>query len=72
MVSICATDAPVMMGMAKPPNATGAVFAKSARAAAYSASKPRPAMMAAVMATGVPNPAVASRSAPKIKAMSTT
>ena len=27
MVSICATEAPVSIGMPKPPNATGAVFA---------------------------------------------
>src|SRR5215216_4384940 len=35
-------------------------------------SKPSPAIRAPVMATGVPKPAVASRSAPKTKAMRTT
>jgi hypothetical protein len=66
------SEAPVRIGMPKPPNATGAVFASSARAAAYSASKPNPAMREAVIATGVPKPAVASSRAPKTKAIRTT
>ena len=62
----------VITGMPSEPNATGAVFATSARTAAVMGSKPRPASIDAVMATGAPNPAMPSMSAPKQKATSST
>ena len=61
-----------MIGMPNPPNATGAVLASSASAAAYKGSNPSPAMREAVIATGAPKPAVASRRAPKTKVIGTT
>ena len=61
----------VTIGMAIAPNATGAVFATSATAAAFIGSKPSAMSMTAVIATGVPNPASASSRAPKQKAMIT-
>ena len=50
------------------PKATGAVFATSASTAAEIGSKPRPASIAALIATGAPKPAMPSTSAPKQKA----
>ena len=60
-----------MIGTAIAPNATGAVFATSATAAALIGLKPSAMSITAVMATGVPKPASASSSAPKQKAMMT-
>ena len=51
--------------MPSDPNATGAVFAINARTAAMIGSKPSPASIAAVMATGAPKPAIPSIKAPK-------
>jgi hypothetical protein len=62
----------VRMRMPKSPKATGAVFASSAKDAAYMGSNPRPAMSEPVIATGVPKAAMASRSAPKTKAITKT
>ena len=55
--------------MAIAPNATGAVLATSATAAAFIGLKPTAISITAVIATGVPKPASASSSAPKQKAM---
>ncbi len=63
------TSASVTIGVASAPNATGAVFAIRATAAAFTGWKPSAISMTTVMATGVPNPASASRSAPKQNAM---
>jgi hypothetical protein len=57
--------------MAIAPNATGAVFATRATAAALIGLKPSAISMTAVMATGVPKPARASSRAPKQNAMIT-
>ena len=62
------TWASVTIGMAIAPNATGAVFATSATAAALIGLKPSAMSITEVMATGVPKPASASSSAPKAKA----
>ena len=59
------------MGIAMAPNATGAVLATSATAAAFIGLKPRAISATEVMATGVPKPASASSSAPNEKAMIT-
>ena len=64
-------SASVTIGMAIAPNATGAVFATSATDAALMGWKPSAMSMTAVIATGVPNPASASSSAPKQNAMIT-
>ena len=58
----------VVIGMPIEPKATGAVLATSASTAAATGSKPRPASMAALIATGAPKPAMPSTSAPKQKA----
>ena len=58
-----------VIGEASAPNATGAVLAMSDSAAALSGLKPSVISMTTVIATGVPNPASASSSAPKQKAM---
>ncbi|KAF5032024.1 hypothetical protein DSECCO2_621620 [anaerobic digester metagenome] len=58
-----------MTGMPSAPKATGAVLATRQMPPAYTGLKPSPISMAAVMATGVPKPAVPSRNAPKAKAM---
>jgi hypothetical protein len=63
------TVASVTIGVARAPNATGAVFAISATPAARTGRNPSAINMTTVMATGVPNPASASSSAPKQKAM---
>lgn len=60
----------VVTGMPSEPKATGAVLAISASTAAMIGSKPRPASIAAVIATGAPNPAMPSISAPKQNATS--
>ena len=60
------------LGIPSDPNATGAVLAISASAAAMIGSKPSPASIEAVMATGAPNPAMPSIKAPKQKATSNT
>ena len=60
----------MVTGMPSDPNATGAVLAMSAITAAMIGSKPRPASIAAVIATGAPKPAMPSISAPKQKATS--
>jgi hypothetical protein len=61
----------VVIGMAIAPNATGAVFATRAIAAALIGLKPSAIIITAVIATGVPKPASASMSAPKQKATMT-
>ena len=65
------SPASVTIGVAIAPNATGAVLATSATAAAFIGLKPTAISITAVIATGVPNPASASSSAPKQKAMIT-
>ena len=59
----------VVIGTARAPNATGAVLATSATVAAFSGRKPSAISMTDVIATGVPNPASASSSAPKQNVM---
>ena len=63
------TVARVVIGTARAPNATGAVFATSAMVAAFSGRKPSAMSITELIATGVPNPARASISAPKQNAM---
>jgi len=58
-----------MIGAAIAPKATGAVLASSDTTAALSGFMPAATSMAIEMATGAPNPARDSRSAPKQKAM---
>ena len=58
--------------MPSDPKATGAVLAMSASEAAMIGSKPRPASIEAVMATGAPKPAMPSMSAPKQNATSSS
>ena len=58
--------------MPSEPNATGAVLAISASDAAMIGSKPSPASIDAVIATGAPKPAIPSISAPKQKATSSS
>ena len=70
-MSSSVTDDRVMIGVAIAPKATGAVFATSASDAALIGLKPSAISITAVIATGVPNPASASISAPKQKAMIT-
>ena len=60
----------VVTGMPIEPKATGAVLATSASTAAVTGSKPRPASIDALIATGAPKPAMPSMSAPKQKATS--
>ena len=57
------------IGIASAPKATGAVLATSATVAALTGLKPSDMSMTTEMATGVPKPANASRSAPKQNAM---
>ena len=57
------------IGVASAPNATGAVFASSDSDAAWIGRNPSAISITAVIATGVPNPASASISAPKQNAM---
>ena len=57
------------MGVAIEPKATGAVLPISDSATALSGWKPSASSITEVMATGVPNPARPSISAPKEKAM---
>ena len=61
----------VVIGIAIAPNATGAVFATRAIAAALIGRNPSAIIITAVIATGVPKPASASSSAPKQNAMIT-
>ena len=61
----------VVIGTASAPKATGAVLATSATTAALIGRKPSAMSMTLVIATGVPNPASASSSAPKQNAMMT-
>ena len=70
-MSSSVTSASVMIGVAIAPNATGAVLATSASAAALIGLKPTAIIITAVIATGVPKPASASSRAPKQKAMIT-
>ncbi len=63
------TWARVTTGVPMAPKATGAVLATSATTAALTGSKPSATSITALMATGAPKPASASRSAPKQKAM---
>lgn len=72
---MCAGSRPVrlpavVIGMATAPNATGAVFAMRHTTAVLSGLSPRASTIVAVMATGAPNPARASRRPPKQNAMS--
>ena len=62
----------MVTGMPSEPNATGAVFAINASTAAMIGSKPRPASIDAVIATGAPKPAMPSINAPKQNATSRT
>src|SRR5579863_2396731 len=62
------TPASATIGIPSPPNATGAVLAIRQTVTASRALKPSPRSRYAAMATGAPNPAVPSRSAPKQKA----
>ena len=64
-----ATVESVTIGVARAPNATGAVLAINATAAALSGSNPSAISITTVIATGVPKPASASSRAPKQKAM---
>ena len=66
------TAASTTMGVPSAPYATGAVLAISERPAAASGLKPRPIMIAAVTATGVPKPAAPSKKAPKQNATSSS
>lgn len=59
-----------VMGIQIAAKATGTVLAMRQIPAAYNGLKPSPTSMAAVMATGAPNPAVLSRKEPKEKAIS--
>ena len=59
------TAASAMTGVPSAPKATGAVLAMSDRPDAASGEKPRPISIAAVTATGVPNPAAPSKNAPR-------
>ena len=61
-----------MIGMPSDPNATGVVLAMSASVAAMIGANPSPASIDAVIATGAPNPAMPSMSAPKQNATITT
>jgi len=58
----------VVIGTARAPKATGAVFATRASIAARMGAKPSAISITELMATGVPKPARASISAPKQKA----
>ena len=71
-LSIPVTPSSAMMGVPRAPNATGAVFAMSDKPAAESGLNPNCIRMAAVTATGVPNPAAPSKNAPNEKAISIT
>ncbi len=62
----------MVIGIAIAPNATGAVSATRATAAARTGLSPRPTSMIPQIAGGVPNPASASSRAPKQKAIITT
>ena len=62
----------MVIGIAIAPNATGAVSATRASDAARSGENPSPTSITPQIATGVPNPASASSSAPKQNAMTTT
>ena len=64
-------SASVVIGIAIAPKATGAVFATSATDAALIGLKPSAISITEVIATGVPNPASASSSAPKANAITT-
>ena len=59
-----------VIGIPIDPNATGAVLAIRQIPDAYNGLNPRPANIAAVMATGAPKPAVPSRKEPKENAIS--
>src|SRR5689334_3611248 len=61
-----------MMGVPSAPKATGAVLAMSDRPEAWSGLKPSWIRIAAVTATGVPNPAAPSKNAPNEKAIRIT
>ena len=63
------TEPSTVIGLPIPPNATGAVSAMSASAAALSGWKPIAMSITAQIATGEPPPARASISAPNEKAM---
>ncbi len=65
------TLASVRIGVAIAPNATGAVLATSASAAAFIGLKPSAISITDVTATGVPKPASASSSAPNENAIRT-
>ncbi len=59
------TDPSTVRGMPSAPNATGAVLKISTNTSASSGGKPMRISSELVMATGVPKPAMPSRSAPK-------
>ena len=61
----------VTIGIAMAPNATGAVSATRATTTAFIGLKPSAISITEQMATGVPNPASASSSAPNAKPMIT-
>ncbi len=64
------TAASVRTGLPMPPNATGAEFAMRHIMAVWNGGKPKPIIMAPVMATGAPPPPAPSSRAPKAKAIS--
>ena len=71
---MCAESIPVsrpavVIGMATAPKATGAVLAISTTVAVFRGLSPMAMIMVAVMATGAPKPARASRRPPKQNAM---
>ena len=70
--SIEVTCPATIIGTPKAPNATGAVFAIRHNPAAYNGLNPRPTKIAAVIATGAPNPAAPSKNAPNAKPIKIT
>ena len=70
--SIPDTFPATMIGIPKAPNATGAVLAIRHNPAAYNGLNPRPTKIAAVIATGAPNPAAPSKNAPNEKPIKIT
>ncbi len=68
----CVTAPSAVTGVPRLPNATGTVLKISVKVSASSAGKPSPMRSADVIATGAPNPATPSRSALKLKPMTTS
>gem|GEM_PF-4830151 len=68
-VSNPVTPCSAMIGIPRPPKATGAVLASKASPAACTGLKPRPSRMVPQTATGVPKPAAPSKKAPRQNAI---